>query len=102
MLPKDALVYRPGGTGVMVVKGMDEGGTSLNGTATLVPVTVMFETDRDVAIAPGAVEPGEVVVVEGNERLFPGTMVAAKIVPGPGPGNGNGNGNGNGSREPGR
>ncbi len=90
MLPKDALVYRPGGTGVMIVKGMDEGGTSLNGIATLAPVTVMFETDREVAIKPGAVETGDVVIVEGNERLFPGTMVAAKI------------GSGKESREPGR
>ena len=40
----------------------------------------MFETDREVAVAPGAVTPGAVVVVEGNERLFPGSMVAAKIL----------------------
>ncbi|MEM1448842.1 MAG: efflux RND transporter periplasmic adaptor subunit [Planctomycetota bacterium] len=79
MLPKDALVYRPGGTGVMVVMGQDEGGASVNGVAALMPVTVMFETDRDVAIAPGAVRPGAAVIVEGNERLFPGTPVAASI-----------------------
>ena len=79
LLPKDALVYRPGGTGVMVVMGQDEGGASVNGVAALMPVTVMFETDRDVAIAPGAVRPGAAVIVEGNERLFPGTPVAASI-----------------------
>ncbi|MEM9382606.1 MAG: efflux RND transporter periplasmic adaptor subunit [Planctomycetota bacterium] len=79
MLPKDALVYRPGGTGVMVVMGQDEGGENVIGVAALMPVTVLFETDRDVAIAPGAVQPGAAVVVEGNERLFPGTPVAATV-----------------------
>jgi RND family efflux transporter MFP subunit len=79
MLPKDAVVYRPGGVAVMSVMGADEGGTTVNGVAAMIPITILFETDRDVAVAPGALQPGAVVVVEGNERLFPGTSVAATI-----------------------
>ncbi len=79
MVPKDALVYRPGGISVMVVMGADEGGASLQGVATQVPIGILFETAREVAVAPGALEAGAVVIVEGNERLFPGTPVAASI-----------------------
>lgn len=80
-VPKDAIVYRPGGIAVMVVAGPDEGGSTVNGVASLVPVRILFETDRDVAIAPGALGAGAVVITEGNERLFPGTPVAADLTP---------------------
>ena len=46
----------------------------------MTPITILFETEREVAVAPGALRPGAVVVVEGNERLFPGTSVSATIV----------------------
>jgi len=80
LVPKDALVYRPGGVAVMLVVG--EGGTEgapLKGTAALVPVVIRFERERDVAIQPGALPPGAWVVTEGNERLFPGTPVLATV-----------------------
>ncbi|MEM6675300.1 MAG: efflux RND transporter periplasmic adaptor subunit [Planctomycetota bacterium] len=80
MVPKDALVYRPGGVAVMVVMGEDEGGASLTGIATMLPAFIEFETDREVALSlEGPVRPGAVVIVEGNERLFPGMPVAASI-----------------------
>ena len=43
------------------------------------PVTVLFETASHVVVAEGAVKPGELIVTEGNERLFPQTPLA--IVP---------------------
>ena len=84
VVPKNALVYRPSGVSVLVVMGengpaTDTGQDPVVGTAALLPVVVAFELDRDVALAPGAVMPGSLVVVEGNERLFPGTPVAATV-----------------------
>ncbi|MFT6833669.1 MAG: RND family efflux transporter MFP subunit [Planctomycetota bacterium] len=81
MVPKDSLVYRPAGVAVMTVAGRDEGGASVGGTAAMVPVKVLFESENDVAveIAEGGLQPGAVVIVEGNERLFPGTPVSASI-----------------------
>lgn len=59
--------------------GQDEGGESLSGVAAMLPISILFETDREVAIAPGALQAGAVVITEGNERLFPGTPVSATI-----------------------
>ncbi len=83
MVPKDALVYRPAGIAVMTVAGPDEGGASMTGTALMVPIELLFETESEVAVkvSDGGLRPGAVVVVEGNERLFPGTPVAASIRP---------------------
>jgi hypothetical protein len=44
-----------------------------------VPVVIRYEADREVALEPGALQAGSVVVVEGNERLYPGTPVLATI-----------------------
>ena len=80
LVPKDALVYRPGGVSVMVVMG--EGAAdrpTITGTAAQVPVVIRFESDREVAIEPGALQAGALVVTEGNERLFPGTTVLATV-----------------------
>lgn len=80
LVPKDALVYRPGGVSVMVVMGDGAGNSpTVSGTAGLVPVVIRFETDREVAIEPGALQVGTLIVTEGNERLFPGTAVLATI-----------------------
>ena len=81
LVPKDALTYRPTGVMVTVVQGADEGGDTLTGAAVGMPADIAFELDRHVALRPGAVQDGAVVVVEGNERLFPGATVAATIEP---------------------
>jgi RND family efflux transporter MFP subunit len=44
----------------------------VNGTATPMPIDIVFATEQRLAIRPGAVQPGMRIVVEGNERLFPG------------------------------
>ena len=80
VVPKDALVYRPSGVTVTVVKGRDEGGNSLTGAAVSLPVSIAYELERDVVLEPGPISDGDVVVVEGNERLFPGATVAAAII----------------------
>ena len=87
MVPKDALVYRPAGVAVMMVSGRDEGGATMSGTATMVPIKVLFETPREVAVEvqAGGLEPGAAVIIEGNERLFPGTPVSASFEPSPAP-----------------
>jgi multidrug efflux pump subunit AcrA (membrane-fusion protein) len=41
-----------------------------------VPVEVLFYTGERVAVRAGRLEPGELVVVEGNERLYPSAPVA--------------------------
>jgi multidrug efflux pump subunit AcrA (membrane-fusion protein) len=80
LVPKDALVYRPGGVAVMMIVGDGPAnGPSFKGTAALVPVIIRFEIDREVALEPGALQAGAAVVTEGNERLFPGTAVLATI-----------------------
>lgn len=80
LVPKDALVHRPGGVGVLVIVGEGAGGAAqVKGTAAFVPVVVSFEVDREVAVEPGAVSSGALVVTEGNERLFPGTPVLATV-----------------------
>lgn len=81
MVPKDALVYRPAGVAVMTVGGRDEGGATMAGTALMVPIKILFETRREVAVelTEGGLAPGAAVIVEGNERLFPGTPVSASF-----------------------
>ena len=67
LVPKDALVYQGVNTTVFVVRG---------GVAVPTPVRVAFPIGEEVAIEPGVVAPGSLVVVEGNERLIPGSAVA--------------------------
>lgn len=83
MVPKDALVYRPAGVAVMTVGGRDEGGAAMAGVALMVPIKILFETRREVAVemSEGGLAPGAAVIVEGNERLFPGTPVSARFAP---------------------
>ncbi len=83
MVPKDALVYRPAGVAVMTIGGRDEGGATLTGMALMVPIKILFETRREVAVevSEGGLAPGAAVIVEGNERLFPGTTVSGSFEP---------------------
>lgn len=67
LVPKDALVYQGVNTSVFVVR---------NGVAIPTPVRVAFPVGDDVALEAGAVAAGDTVVVEGNERLIPGSAVA--------------------------
>ena len=61
-VPRDAVILRPMGTLVYVQRG---------GVAAPVPVIVHFGAG-DRYVVDGALNPDEQVVVEGNERLFPG------------------------------
>jgi RND family efflux transporter MFP subunit len=67
VVPKDALLYQGTNTSVLVVD---------RGVARPVPVRVAFPVGDSVALEPGSVAAGATVVVEGNERLMPGSPVA--------------------------
>ena len=65
VVPKDALVLRSGAEFVFVME---------DGTVSQVPVVSVSHVNNDVEVS-GQLESGMVVVVEGNERLFPGQPV---------------------------
>ncbi len=65
VLPKDALVLRGGQEFVFVLE---------DALVSQVPITSLRHVDNDVEVS-GALKVGMVVVVEGNERLFPGQPV---------------------------
>ena len=77
MVPKDALVLRGGNEFVFQVNG---------GTVEQIPVTAVLHVEDLVEIT-GQVQEGMTVVVEGNERLFPGQPVRVLDAPGEAPGN---------------
>lgn len=68
----DAILQSYAGTFVWVVR-TPEGAAP---AAERVPVELLFERDGEAFVAPGALAPGDRVIVEGNERLFPGTPIA--------------------------
>lgn len=70
-LSKDAVLRGASGPYAMVVREGPPGSFS----AAPSNVTVLFETEDRVAIAPGAISAGDLVVTEGAERLFPGAAV---------------------------
>ncbi len=72
-VPKDALVRSPFSTVVWVVRNSPDKGS----TAAQVQVTPGENNDGRVAIEPedGKVNDGDWVVVQGNERLRPGSRV---------------------------
>ena len=65
VIPKDALVLRGGAQYVFVMK---------DGSVAQVPVVAVNHVNNEVEIN-GQLEPGMIVVVEGNERLRPGQPV---------------------------
>lgn len=65
VVPKDALVLRGGAEFIFVMK---------DGSVSQVPVVVVNHVNNEVEIQ-GQLETGMTVVVEGNERLFPGQPV---------------------------
>jgi multidrug efflux system membrane fusion protein len=67
----DAIMRGFAGTHVFVPRKTGDGPP----LAVRVPVVVLFERRGEAILAPGALEPGTPVIVEGNERLFPNTPV---------------------------
>ncbi len=65
VVPKDALVLRGGAEFVFVMK---------EGSVSQLPVVVVNHVNNEAEVN-GQLEPGWTVVVEGNERLFPGQPV---------------------------
>jgi len=65
VIPKDSLVLRGGAEFVFVLK---------DGSVSQVPVVPVNHVNDEVEVS-GSLESGMVVVVEGNERLFPGQPV---------------------------
>ena len=65
VVPKDALVLRGGAKFVFVMK---------DGLVSQIPVVAVNHVNNEVEIN-GQLEPGMIVVVEGNERLHPGQPV---------------------------
>lgn len=60
--------------------------TNGGGVASPLPVQVAFSTGNRYALRPGALQPGMPVVIEGNERLFPGQpLVDIEAAPTPEP-----------------
>lgn len=71
LAPKDAVIRN--GRNAYVYR-VENGDTS---TAQRQPVTVLFAQDDELALTPEqGLTAGDQVIVEGNERLFPGTQVA--------------------------
>lgn len=79
VVPKDALVL---GTGTPLVYVVDAGTAAGTGTVRPVPVTLGATVAGSVEVT-GGVEPGQLVVTRGNERLRPGTEVKFSGVPTP-------------------
>jgi RND family efflux transporter MFP subunit len=75
LVPKDALVLG-GATRVIYVVAPDDPKAPEKGKARAVPVELGV-ADGDLIQVKGDVKPGELVVVQGNERLRPGQEVVA-------------------------
>lgn len=76
-VPKDAVMRSETGLYVYAARGPQPSGLF---TATPVPIVGLFETGDRIAIRPGSLQAQDLVVVEGNERLFPGTPLAVQEV----------------------
>lgn len=72
VVPKDAVLLRDTGPVVWALRPGAEGGS----IAVPTPVDLAFPLGDRWAIRPGALAPGDEVVVEGNERLMPMAPVA--------------------------
>lgn len=82
-VPVDAVIESFSGASVFLAAPDSDGGMPV---AMKVPVAVAFREDGKVFLESGELKPGDQVVVEGNERLFPGTPLmvgkpGAKEVP---------------------
>jgi len=68
----DAVLRNDIGAYVYAVRG---GGDGTPGNATPANVQVRFPVDDRIVVESAALKPGDLIVVEGNERLFPGAPV---------------------------
>lgn len=68
-VPNDAITRSYSGPGVFRPKVTGEGPP----VAERVPVDVLFERSGMTFVKAGDLQPGDLVVTEGNERLFPNT-----------------------------
>lgn len=75
VVPRDAVLTSDTGPFVYVVRGGDPGPPHVE----YVPVQMLFPVDARVAVRSPQLAPGDLVVVEGNERLFPSAPVT--VVP---------------------
>jgi len=71
-VPRDAIMLNQTGFYVYVAAEMEPGGMRM---AEFVPVEVAFELQDTVAVNPGALQDGDFVITEGNERLYPSMPV---------------------------
>jgi RND family efflux transporter MFP subunit len=71
IVPSDAVLKSYAGTYVYVPNKNPEGFS----VAERVPVEVLFDQAGESVLASGSLKPGDLVIVEGNERLFPNTPV---------------------------
>jgi RND family efflux transporter MFP subunit len=74
VVASDAILKSYAGTYVYIVADSASGPP----IATRVPVEVLFERDGEAVLAEGELKPGDRVIVEGNERLFPNTPLDPK------------------------
>ncbi|UUO09157.1 efflux RND transporter periplasmic adaptor subunit [Blastopirellula sp. J2-11] len=77
-IPKDAVVRSGGSTFIYKAVAGDEGTTAVRQ-----PIQVKFETGHWVVIDAPGLTPGDMVIIEGNERLLPGTPLAVTKVSAP-------------------
>ena len=75
LVDKDAIIRREAGNYLYKVSGSEENGY----VAEQIPVTILFEVGKAVAIETNAVGAGDYVIVEGNERMMPNTPVDISI-----------------------
>jgi len=73
-LRRDAIMVGPTGAFVYVVRG---GGDGQPASVAPAQVDVLFEVGDRAAISTRDLRPGDLVVIEGNERLHPGARVTA-------------------------
>jgi HlyD family secretion protein len=77
VVPKDAVVLGVGRPFVYVIDGVSGGSTS-TGTVRPIEVALGAAVDGSVEVR-GSVEPGQLVVIRGNERLRPGMEVSFQL-----------------------
>jgi RND family efflux transporter MFP subunit len=81
VVPKDAVVLGVGRPFVYVIEPGAAGGAAASGTVRPVEVALGGTVEGHVEVR-GGIEPGQLVVTRGNERLRPGASVSFQV-PGP-------------------
>ncbi|WP_158265319.1 efflux RND transporter periplasmic adaptor subunit [Blastopirellula marina] len=76
-VPKDAVIRTAGIAYVYKAVPGEKGAT----TAARTPVKVVFETSDLIVVESSQLAAGDLVVIEGNERLMPGMSIAVTVEP---------------------